>query len=99
MFRACLDERRPYPLPPAASTIEDLLKRRGLVQPRRRRRHWQHPGAPAAVARAANDFWTTDFKGQFPTRDGRYCYPLTIAELHSRYLLACTALTSVRTVE
>jgi putative transposase len=98
-LRAWLAERRPDLALPAASTIGDLLKRRGLVQPRRRRRHWQHPGAPAAVAIAANDLWTTDFKGQFPTRDGRYCYPLTIADLHSRYLLACTALTSVRTTE
>ena len=71
-LRAWLDERRPDLSLPAASTIGDLLTRRGLVQPRRRRRHWQHPGAPAAVATAANELWTTDFKGQFPTRDGQF---------------------------
>jgi hypothetical protein len=43
-----------------------------------------------------NDLWTGDFKGQFRTRDGTYCYPLTIADQHSRYLLACTALESTR---
>jgi transposase InsO family protein len=98
-LRAWLEERRPDLILPAPSTIGDLLTRRGLVPPRRRRRHWQHPGPPAAGAAAANDLWTTDFKGQFPTRDGRYCYPLTIVDHHSRYLLGCTALTSVRAAE
>ena len=92
---AWLEERRPTETWPAASTVGDLLKGRGLVQARRRRRHWRHPGAPTVVTHAPNDLWTTDFKGQFPTSDGQYCYPLTIADLHSRYLLACTALPSV----
>ena len=95
---AWLNERRPERIWPAASTVGDLLKRRGLVPSRRRRRHWQHPAAPTVVTEAANDLWTTDFKGQFPTRDGQYCYPLTIVDHHSRYLLACAALPSVRTV-
>ena len=38
---------------------------------------------------AANDLWTTDFKGQFPTRAGVWCFPLTISDQHTRYLLAC----------
>jgi putative transposase len=96
---AWLAERQPDLEMPAASTAGDLLKRRGLVQPRRRRRQRQHPGAPGAVPAAANDLWTTDFKGQFRTRDGQTCYPLTIADQHSRYLLTCAALTSVRTAE
>jgi len=94
---AWLEERRPGQDWPAASTVGDLLKGRGLVQPRRRRRHWQHPGAPTITSAAPNDLWTTDFKGQFPTRDGAYCFPLTIVDHHSRYLLACAALLSVRT--
>jgi len=60
---AWLEERRPEVEWPAASTAGDLLRRRGLVQPRRRRHHWQHPGAPGLVTAAANDLWTTDFKG------------------------------------
>jgi transposase InsO family protein len=96
---AWLEERRPGWAWPAASTVGDLLKGRGLVQPRRRRRHWQHPGAPTVVTGAPNELWTTDFKGQFPTRDGQYCYPLTIVDHHSRYLLACAALSSVRTAD
>jgi transposase InsO family protein len=47
---------------------------------------------------APNDLWTADFKGQFRTRDGRYCYPLTIADEHSRYLLACDGLLSTAQV-
>jgi hypothetical protein len=41
-----------------------------------------------------NSIWTADFKGQFRTRDGRYCYPLTIVDGYSRYLLACQGLRS-----
>ncbi len=47
---------------------------------------------------APNDLWTTDFKGHFRTRDGLYCYPLTIADLHTRYLLACHGLLSTKGV-
>ncbi len=47
---------------------------------------------------APNDLWTADFKGQFRTLDGRYCYPLTIADEHSRYLLACDGLLSTEQV-
>jgi transposase InsO family protein len=89
--------RRPDLTLPAASTAGDLLRRRGLVSRRRRRRHWAHPGPAAPVSKQPNDLWTTDFKGQFPTRDGQYCYPLTIADQYSRYLLGCVALSSVRT--
>jgi hypothetical protein len=62
----------------AVSTAGDLLMRRGLVTKRRRRRPHQHPGLVAPTTEAPNDRWTADFKGQFPTRDGVYCDPLTI---------------------
>jgi transposase InsO family protein len=77
---------------PAASTVGALLKREGLVVPRRRRRPLGHPGRPVSAMGAPNAVWTADFKGQFKTGDGRYCYPLTIADGDSRYLLACAAL-------
>jgi putative transposase len=83
---------------PAVSTAGDLLARRGMVKKRRRRRHYQHPGTVPAVAAHPNDLWTADFKGHFRTRDGLYCYPLTIADLHSRCLLACHGLLSTRTL-
>jgi transposase InsO family protein len=81
---------------PAVSTAGDLLARHGLVKKRRRRRHHQHPGVVPAVTTQPNDLWTTDFQGHFRTRDGIYCYPLTILDLHSRYLLACHGLLSTK---
>ena len=90
--------RRPELALPAASTAGDLLKRLGLVKPRRRRRQLPHPGGGLTEALSANQVWTADFKGQFKTRDSRYCYPLTVADRFSRYLLACRSQLSVKTI-
>jgi len=81
---------------PAVSTAGDLLAREGLVKKRRRRRPHRHPGVVPPHTEAPNDLWTTDFKGQFPTRDGVWCYPLTLADQHTRYLLACQGLRSIK---
>lgn len=81
---------------PAVSTVGDLLARAGLVKRRRRRRPHQHPGVVPPTTAAPNDLWTTDFKGQFPTRDGVWCYPLTISDQHTRYLLACKGLPNIK---
>jgi putative transposase len=93
---AWLAPRRPDLALPAASTAGDLLARRGLVPKRRRRRHYAHPGVVPIATTAPNDLWTADFKGQFRTRDGVYCYPLTVADQHTRYLLACHGLPSTK---
>jgi len=74
---------------PAASTIGDLLKRHGLVKSRPRRQRIPHPGAPTFAALTANALWSCDFKGEFRTGDGRYCYPLTVADRYSRFILGC----------
>ncbi len=84
-----LRRRRPNWPWPASSTAGDILKRHGLVKARRRRRRPQHPGRPRFEAQAPNDLWTGDFKGEFRTGDHRYCYPLTVADHSSRYLLGC----------
>ena len=90
---AWLAEREPTLRLPAPSSVGALLAREGLVRRRRRRpRRHEHPGRPQAPAREANDLWTADFKGEFKMRDGRYCYPLTIADQASRYLLTVQAL-------
>ncbi len=81
---------------PAISTAGDLLAREGLVKRRGRRPRHRHPGVVAPVTQQPNDLWTSDFKGHFRTGDGRYCYPLTVADLHSRLLLGCDALLSTR---
>jgi len=82
---------------PARSTAADILNRHGLVQSRRRRRHPGHPGRPTTPMTEPNEIWTADFKGQFKTRDGLYCFPLTVVDGYSRYLLACQGLLSTLT--
>ena len=82
---------------PARSTINDLLERHRLLRKNRRRRKWLHPGAAPLHTHRPNQVWPADFKGQFKTGDGRYCYPLTVTDHFSRSLLACRGLPSVRT--
>jgi transposase InsO family protein len=65
------------------------LSRHGLVPTRRHRRRIGHPGKPTTLVLAPNDVWSAYYKGQFRTGDGRYCYPLTVADGFSRYLLGC----------
>ena len=81
---------------PATSTAGDLLARHGLVKKRRRRRPCQHPGVVPIATTLPNDLWTADFKGHFRTQDGVYCYPLTIADQHTRFLIACHGLLSTK---
>ena len=77
---------------PHRSTVCEILRRNQLVVPRSKRRGIGHPGRPSVEVKGPNDCWSIDFKGQFKTRDGRYCYPLTVTDNYSRYLLACQGL-------
>jgi putative transposase len=94
-----LQRRAPRQAWPARSTVADLLRRNGLVEPRRRRRYPGHPGRPLTPMTAPNGIWTADFKGQFKTGDGIYCYPLTVQDGFSRYLLACRGLSGTTYAE
>ena len=82
---------------PARSTCFDVLKRRGLIPKRRRRPKRGHPGRPLSVMDEPNAVWSADFKGNFKTGDGVYCYPLTVADGYSRYLLGCQGLRTTAT--
>jgi putative transposase len=77
---------------PAISTVHAVLDRYHLVKRRRRRRG----DAPAAMALTRptepNALWCADYKGEFMLGNRRYCYPLTITDFASRYLLTCEAL-------
>jgi putative transposase len=84
---------------PAASSTGALFRNAGLSRPKQRRRRPHHPGAPALHTGSPNEVWTADFKGQFRTGDGLYCYPLTVADAYSRYLLGCSARLSTKQVE
>lgn len=80
---------------PARSTIHAVLDRSGLVKRMGRRRNRAHGTALSAGAHP-NDLWCADFKGEFTLGNKRYCYPLTVTDHASRYLLMCEALESVR---
>jgi transposase InsO family protein len=80
---------------PAKSTIHAVLHRHGLVKPLTRSRNRAH-GTPLSAAPAPNDLWCADFKGEFKLGNGRYCYPLTVTDQASRFLLLCEALGSTR---
>ena len=83
----------PHAAWPSRSTVCDLLTAHGLVRPRRRAQRSDHAPAPPLMAiTAANQVWTTDFKGEFRTGDGRYCHPLTLRDGFSRFVLRCDAL-------
>jgi putative transposase len=77
---ALLHKRHPRWSRPGRSTACDILKRHGMVPIRRQRRRIGHPGKPSSQMLAPNDVWSADYKGQFRTGDGRYCYPLTVAD-------------------
>lgn len=79
---------------PQRSTVCEILSRNGMVPKKPRRRHIGHPGRPSSSILAPNDVWSADFKGQFKTGNGCYCYPLTVTDNYSRYLLSCQALSS-----
>jgi len=83
--------RHPQRELPAQSTLGEILRRRGMSQPRDRRRIRATKAAtqPFAKVGGPNATWCVDFKGHFQTRDGRRCYPLTLIDAHSRFLLRC----------
>jgi putative transposase len=81
---------------PAASTVGELLKRHGLVSPRRLRMRNKHPRTdPLRHADTPNAVWAMDFKGWFRLGDGTRCDPLTVTDAFSRYLVCCKAGTAV----
>jgi putative transposase len=96
-LRDWLLQHEPETAWPAASTIGALLAREGLITPRRRHHHAPERAQlerARTAATAPNRVWTADFKGQFRVGAGTYCYPLTVLDLYSHFLLGCTALPS-----
>jgi len=89
---AWLGTRDPHTPFPAPSTVGDLFKREGLSVPRRLRRHTPPCTQPFAACEGPNAVWTADLKGWFRTQDGLPCYPFTLVDAHSRFLLRCQAL-------
>ena len=88
---------REFPMikPPAKSTIHAVLDRNGLVK-RRKRRRYKAEGTPLSDAKVPNGLWCADYKGEFMLGNQQYCFPLTITDYRSRYLLACEGLETTK---
>lgn len=95
--RRLLAARVPAEDVPTKTTIHRILERHGRVRPRRRSRRRFHAGAPGTPMNQPNAVWTADFKGQFRTGNGVYCYPLTIQDGATRFLLGCRGLVAPTT--
>jgi putative transposase len=93
-----LERHRPELPLPSRTTVHNILLRHNLVPKRRKRLRRWHPGRPDTFAAQPNDTWSADFKGEFPTRDGELCYPLTVQDMHSRFVLDCRGRPNVKTV-
>ena len=89
--------RRRYPEVhcPAISTVHAVLDRNDLVK-RRKRRRQKAQGTALSRATEPNQLWCADYKGEFMLADRRYCYPLTITDFASRYLISCDALATTK---
>jgi hypothetical protein len=88
---------RDYPMipTPAVSTIHAVLDRNNLVKRRKRKRH-KAKGTTLVGSETPNGLWCADYKGEFLLGNHQYCYPLTISDYRSRYLLACDGLESTK---
>lgn len=96
-IREILIRRYPHLRPPAKSTIHAVLDRHHLVH-RRTRRRFKPEGTPLSLAKQPNDLWCADYKGEFRLGNARYCYPLTITDFASRFLLACEGLENTQEI-
>lgn len=94
-IRELISKRYPSVKLPATSTVHSILEKHGLVKKRSRRdKKYTATASYLSTPQNPNDLWCTDFKGQFLLRDSSYCYPLTISDFNSRYLISCEALSS-----
>jgi len=88
-IQVLLQKRFPNETPPSKTTIYNILHAEGVVPKRRRKQRISPFPKPFAPVRAVNNVWSADFKGQFRLQNGHYCYPLTVMDQHSRFLLCC----------
>lgn len=91
-IQVLLRQRFPRGPIPSKTSIYNILKRENLIKPRAASRKvtpYVHPFAPVSQV---NEVWSADFKGQFKLGNGQWCYPLTVMDHKSRFLLACDGL-------
>lgn len=93
-LKSVLEQRLQRRLP-AASTITEVLRRAGLVDARKQRPRGRALPTRLREAAAPNDLWCIDYKGQFRLGDRSLCYPLTITDQYSRYILGCEGMGAI----
>lgn len=91
-IRSEIGKKHPGVKVPACSTIGEILSRKHLVKRRKRRRKAPPSLTPLHESDAPNQVWCCDFKGEFRLGNQRYCYPLTVSDHFSRFLLCCESL-------
>ena len=96
-IREIIKRKYPEVKTPAKSTIHCILDRHGLVK-RRKKRRFKAQGTPLSTTYNPNDLWCADYKGEFMLANKQYCYPLTITDFSSRFLLTCEGLENNSTV-
>ena len=87
-----LTDHHPEQQWPVNSTVHEILRRHGKVKARRKKRRTPPYTEPFEKVARPNDVWSVDYKGQFRLGNGRYCYPLTVTDNYSRYLMECQGL-------
>lgn len=88
-IRSLLSQRYPHAVVPSKTTIHTILKQAGLIKRSKRKQRVSPYAEPFAPVHEPNELWSADFKGQFKLANGRWCYPLTVMDHDSRYLLGC----------
>lgn len=95
-IQVLLLQRFPSEQPPSKTTIYKILHSEGLISPQQRRKRVAPFPQPFSAVDEVNDVWSADYKGQFRMQNKHWCYPLTVMDHHSRYLLGCQALKGPR---
>jgi putative transposase len=80
---------------PSRTTIYTILCQEQLVRKQRQRHPTPPYPQPFDPVTKPNDVWSADYKGQAKTQNGTWCYPLTIMDHVSRFLLACTGFQAI----
>ncbi len=94
-IRELLMRKYPEVNVPAKSTVHAVLERHGLVNKKRRRRY-RAEGTPLSYVQEPNGLWCADYKGEFMMGNKAYCYPLTVTDFSTRFLLACEGLETTK---
>jgi transposase InsO family protein len=93
-LKAVLERRLEHKFP-SSSAIGAILARNGLTVPRTKRHRHRPTPTTLRDATAPNDVWCIDYKGHFRLGDRTYCYPLTLTDQFSRFILGCEGMGAI----